>query len=146
MKVLKAEEGFTLIEISISVAMLAFISVVVIKLFLAASNINVKASEVDMATILISNELEILYDKTSLASLSDEYIVQDEEIVKKAYFDDLFVLSETGKYGMTISMKKETDALYKVDCTFMKGEKEIMSLETYKHFKYPFKKVGDGSD
>ncbi len=146
MKRLKSEEGFTLIEISISVAMLAFISVVVIKLFLAASNINIKASEIDMATIIMSNELEILFGKTSIDSLPKDYEFNGENIVKQTYFDDSFKVSESGKYKMTISMKKEKDDLYKVECFFLKDDKELMKLGTYKHFIYPSKKVGgDGA-
>ncbi len=128
-------DGFTLIEITVSIAMLSFISVVVIKLFLASTNINEKAHEIDMATIILTNEIETILSNSSSENISKDYTKNGDDFFKKIYFDENFDITKYGKYEMKVNIKKENHKLYDINCNFVKGENNILNIHTKHLFK-----------
>ncbi len=52
------KRGFTLVEIIISIAILSFVSAIILKLFISADGINRRAKEKSFASIYCSNAIE----------------------------------------------------------------------------------------
>lgn len=60
------QDGFTLVEIIVSIAILSIVCVVFLKLFTLASQVSTNAGEVDQASIHASNVLELLKSQESI--------------------------------------------------------------------------------
>ncbi len=134
-KNLKNKDGFSLIEITISIALLAFVSAVVIKLFIAADGINDKAVDMDMASILIGNEIELLHSKDSVKELEDEYLQTDESFSKTKHFNKDWLEATEGIYSLEINGNKRSGGIYDISCTFKKNEEELAKVKTCLFFK-----------
>jgi prepilin-type N-terminal cleavage/methylation domain-containing protein len=90
----KANKGFTLVEMILSVAFLAIISVVMLQLFINARNLGLKAHDLDQAVQLSKSVIETFkagdtpadLGKSSL--LADSSVLEDgDAVVYKIYFD-----------------------------------------------------------
>ncbi len=125
--------GFTLIEITLSIAMLSIVSIFVINLFIASNKINTRSKESDMSTILISNEFEAISTLDSLEELDEKYTTNKNSFSYKAVYNDTFVISSSGKYTLTIRGTKTGYNLYDITGDFY-HEDNIIKTMTTKHY------------
>lgn len=73
MKTIRNNDGFTLLEIIISTAVLCFISVFILEMFVAAASLNTRAKNTDIATMKAITEIESIKKCPLLADyLSDK--------------------------------------------------------------------------
>jgi len=65
----KMQDGFTLVEVIISIAILSIASVVALQLFMTSQNLNTKSRQTDIASILSTNMIEVLRTEDSVEGL-----------------------------------------------------------------------------
>ena len=65
LKMFKQKKGFTLAEMIISVAVITFISIFIIQLFIVAKNLNQKAGDLDKAVFSSQSVLEVIKSEQS---------------------------------------------------------------------------------
>lgn len=164
----KNNRGFTLLEVIISIAMLSLMSLFILQMFLASSNLNDRAKDTDVAINHAITEIENLKKHTSLL----DYIQNDAfgntaeyegMITIWKYFDNewnLMELSESipngAKYYLKININPdEAEPLQKGSITYGKlytiqvdvtdistGENglTLTSLKTKKYFPKSYEK------
>lgn len=101
---LKNDKGFTLIEIIFSVAFLCIVSVIVLRLFVASYEIESKTDLVDMATLHMVNEIEMI---KGLESVTEDNFSVDK------YYDQMWKpLSDKNKAYYYVSIKVDKNSKY----------------------------------
>lgn len=136
-----SKNGFTLVEIIISVAILAFVSIVVLELFLTAVTLNQKASDLDKSVVLAKNAVEIFKASKRVNSYSKQNI--GESILVKSYYDSNWnpitkeIATKQGyEYSLTASVKPSMDSLAKTSNVY-DLEVSIWKKNKYLHDKNP---------
>jgi len=92
-KFVAREQGFTLIEIIISIALLSVVSVIVLRLFVLSYTINEDAKISDGANTLIVNQLETMKTYDHLDTFLSAYNwldVTPNKIQGQLFYDDTF--------------------------------------------------------
>lgn len=84
---LKNNKGFTLVEVIISIAVLAFISAIVLKLFVLSSDVSEKARIKDVASVYASNAIEICKQLSSPKEISETSFFENAEFINEGGYD-----------------------------------------------------------
>lgn len=143
-------KGFSLVEMIISVAILAIMSIYLLKLFGAAQRINEEAFELDGATNSLKSQLTILGNKREHLSDFAEFVGEDERgnavYSFQNFLDESFLVVEKadGIYTLGVDFRKEAsmpkgEGLYSVHARIKhlhpNNETELLAeLKTYMLF------------
>ncbi|VDN46387.1 conserved protein of unknown function [Petrocella atlantisensis] len=104
------EQGFTLIEIIISIALLSVVSVIVLRLFVLSYTINEDAKISDGANTLIVNQLETMKTYNHLDTFLNAYNwldVTPNKIQGQLFYDDTFSpIDKESRFTLHWSMVK----------------------------------------
>lgn len=90
---LKSSQGFTLVEVIISIAILSVCSVVALQLFVTAQNLNTTSRHSDIASVLATNTIEnIKYYNTTTELLNQltSFESAEQGFVQKVNLDENF--------------------------------------------------------
>ena len=105
---LKNEDGFTLLEIILSIAILAVISGFILDMFIVSSNVNKSAQDLDIASTKAANALELFKSQGSpegyaaLSAFSNSFVEWDGSVTRiYAMFDE--------KWNMLPALGRFTD-------------------------------------
>jgi len=93
----KTSQGFTLVEVIISIAILSVSSVVALQLFITAQNLNTFSRHSDIASVLATNTIEEIKSYDDLASLfskTSSYESVDDGYRQIIYLDVNFQVSD----------------------------------------------------
>jgi prepilin-type N-terminal cleavage/methylation domain-containing protein len=140
-KLLSREQGFTLIEIIISIALLSIVSVIVLRLFVLSYTINEHAKISDEANTLVINQLETMKTYDHLEVFLTEYSWLDgtpNEYQGQLFYDFEFKpIDNEGNYTLNWSMVKDgsISGLYQISTHMMDTTtNEIITTYTTKHY------------
>lgn len=127
---IKNESGVTLVELLASIAILSIVVTAFLAFFIQAANTNQQTNEVNEATFLAQEELELV-TSYSLEELTGE------EVINKYFDGDLNRTTFKDSYTIetTLTEPTEDSALYKVNVT-VEGGRKLAEMET----RLPFEK------
>lgn len=146
MHYLKKSDGFTLVEVIISIALLSVASVVALQLFITSQDMNNDSRHADIASVQATNIIEELRacDDT-VAMLAN---IQNMEATEKGYSTNIYynnsfeLLNPTlapsdGIYLLTCQLTGTQQGIYKVVVTVkvVASDKELVSYTTNHYFK-----------
>jgi prepilin-type N-terminal cleavage/methylation domain-containing protein len=135
----KKHNGFTLVEIIVSVAALSLICALVIQLFLLAGDVNKRSEQKQQAVLAASNMIEIIKGSGSIGQLLDNEpfnaftsIVSGNDIVFEKTIDD----GSHAKISMIYSTRYSSanGDYYTVSITIYDEDTLIYSLEGGRYF------------
>ncbi|MCF8018406.1 MAG: type II secretion system GspH family protein [Vallitaleaceae bacterium] len=135
-KFVAREQGFTLIEIIISIALLSVVSVIVLRLFVLSYTINEDAKISDGANTLIVNQLETMKTYDHLDTFLSAYNwldVTPNKIQGQLFYDDTFSpIDKESRFTLHWSMVKNASisGLYQIS-THMIDTTTNETLTTY---------------
>lgn len=140
----KKQEGFTLIEIILSIAILSVVSVVVLRLFIVSNDINADSLTSDLANNSAVNMIEDIRQYDSISQFLTHYpwIQQnDTAYLGHVYYDSTFkATSDISDYSLVCSLIEDYGIanLYTLQITIVENETkdEILSYETKHYFKH----------
>ena len=135
------QDGFTLIEIIISIALLSIVSVIVLRLFLLSYTINEEAKIFDEANTQVVNQLETMkaYDQLDAFLSANTWLIETpKEIQGQLFYDHAFKPTDVeGNYILYWSMVKDASitGLYHISTHMMDTTThEILTDYTTKHY------------
>ncbi len=135
------EQGFTLIEIIISIALLSVVSVIVLKLFVLSYTINEDAKISDGANTLIVNQLETMKTYDHLDTFLSAYNwldVTPNKIQGQLFYDDTFsLIDKESRFTLHWSMVKNTSisGLYHISTHMIDtATNETLTAYTTQHY------------
>lgn len=135
------QDGFTLIEIIISIALLSIVSVIVLRLFVLSYTINEEAKIFDEANTQIVNQLETMkaYDHLETFLSAYTWLTQTPtEIQGQLFYDHAFMPTDVeGNYTLNWSMAKDESisGLYHISTHMMDtSTNEMLTTFTTKHY------------
>lgn len=144
------KRGFSLAEMIISVAVLAIMSIYLLKLFGTAQRMNERAFELDGATNCLKSHLTLLRNERDRISDFSKFLGKDEKnnsmYIREEFLDASFktVEESQGVYSLIINFHKEEampngEALFSVNAGIRHlksaGDDEILAeLKTYMLF------------
>ncbi len=125
MNILK-KQGFTLVEIIMSIALFSIISVVILNLFITSANINEKASTKGLATVFASNAIEnfdnLKYSNNKITTYYDENWQEINSKSSATYYREVIIASDLDYPNL----KHIHVSVYNID------NSEIVSLQSAK--------------
>lgn len=92
-KTYKSSQGFTLVEVIISIAILSVCSVVALQLFITAQNLNTLSRHTDIASVFATNNLEKIKHFSDTASMINHmptFESVDQGFVQSIFLDENF--------------------------------------------------------
>ena len=144
----RRNDGFTLIEVIISIAILSLVSVVTLQLFITAQSVNTNSRHRDIASTLASNCIEAIktYDNLDrLLSDFDSFQPVGNDYLSGTDLDEGFqalpemVSSQEGSYRFQCQLvaHKDVQGLYtvKVDVLTLPESDTLISYSTKHYFK-----------
>ena len=147
MYLLKKSDGFTLVEVIISIAILSVASVVALQLFITSQDMNKDSRHADIASVQATNMIEELRAFDDLESLLKNmtYLkATDFGYGAELYLDHNFKAldpktdpTNDGAYLLTCQMVKTQQGLYEVLVAVkeIESDKELASYTTNHYFK-----------
>lgn len=91
----RRQKGVSLVELILSIAILAFVGVYVIQMFLLSQQLNRQAKDLDQGVLISTQLFELVEQDQSLASLKNAQIMKfakttsvDDGVKMDVYFDD----------------------------------------------------------
>jgi len=140
-KLLSQEQGFTLIEIIISIALLSVVSVIVLRLFVLSYSINEAAKISDEANTHIVNQLEAMKTYDHLETFLSAHSWLDEtpkQIYGQLFYDLTFrPIDNIGHYTLHWSMVRDASisGLYHISTHMIDTtNNETLTAYTTKHY------------
>ncbi len=142
----KKSDGFTLVEVIISIALLSVASVVALQLFITSQDMNNDSRHADIASVQATNIIERLrvYDDT-IAMLAN---IKNMKATEKGYSTDIYyntnfdaldttLAPSDGIYLLTCQLTESQQGLYEVIVTIkvVESDKELVSYTTNHYFK-----------
>jgi len=142
----KKSDGFTLVEVIISVAILSVASVVALQLFITSQDMNKDSRHADIASVQATNIIEGIraYDDTVTMSAN----IKNMKATEKGYSTDIYYNSSfdaldttsapsDGIYLLTCQLTESQQGLYEVLVTVkvVESDKELVSYTTNHYFK-----------
>ena len=134
---IKKRRGFTLAEIIISIAILAIMSVYILKLFISSGNLNDEALEIDQALNYAKSVLSLVEtadNPLEIQELEGGRVIEDENILYDISLDkDMNLGGDDYKMKLLFDNKRVSElgqVLYDVELVISKASEEIISLET----------------
>lgn len=128
------QDGFTLIEIIMSIVILAIVSGIVIQLFMVSKDLGNDAKVIDLATINAANAIEIVKSLDNPADVNNhEFFSQSNHAVDEylvMYYDENFDIchEDIASYVMEMSIQADNDYLtLSVDEYFNADGRELVS-------------------
>ena len=118
-KYLKSSQGFTLVEVIISIAILSVTSVVALQLFITAQNLNAHSRHSDIASVLATNTIETIksFNNTPQMSASISGLTRTATgFTKTTFFDSDF--------NVLINDSDETSRVYALNCQLTATDQE----------------------
>lgn len=120
-------QGFTLIEVILSIAFLSLVSVVILQLFITSQNINSDAQMKDMASFVATNAIE--------ETKASRDLVEGQVTT---YFDEAWQPvdgKEASTYTMLVSVDKDPlyPNLYSIQVAITTKDKEVLITYHTKH-------------
>jgi len=105
MKRLLKNEGFTLIEVIMSIAILSIVSAVVLQLFISSMDLNNKSRTIDVAGVYAANAIENL---KALTSEEARVIKQDQEWL---YDSDWQLINDnkSAQFKLVVKLRENTN-------------------------------------
>lgn len=100
---IKKNDGFTLIEVIFSIAFLSIISVIILRLFVAASGIDNNSDLVDIASLHATNEIE---------NVKALQYVDEDMTTEKYYSSDWEMVSDKSESNYCVMLKLTKNDLY----------------------------------
>lgn len=131
---MKNTKGFTLVEVIISIAALAIISAVLLRLFVLAGDTNNKASSMQSAELCVTSTIETVICADTIYDALDALDIDYEDNI----INEKYALASNG-YDITIDLNEiDNDypgTLYTLDVSANKDEEEFASISTKKYYK-----------
>ncbi len=146
MHFLEKSDGFTLVEVIISIALLSVASVVALQLFITSQDMNNDSRHADIASVQATNIIEELraYDDTVTMSAN----IKNMKATEKGYSTDIYyntnfdaldttLAPSDGIYLLTCQLTESQQGLYEVIVTIkvVESDKELVSYTTDHYFK-----------
>lgn len=139
---IKKRRGFTLAEIIISVAILAVMSVYILKLFISSGQLNDEALEIDSALNYAKSVLSLVESSDNpleIDNLKVGKVLENDDILYDIFLDkDMNPGGEEYRLNLLFNNKRESEigqVLYDVELVISKAnQEEIISLETVSIF------------
>ena len=139
-------DGFTLIEVILSIAILSIVSVVALRLFIVSYDLNEASRINDMASMIATNTIEDfrLYDDIENLLVSNEWLVLNQEMITGSlYFaNDFSNTTPAGSsYEMDCQFTQLSDGLYDLKVTVLQlpstdeSEKVLIEYTTKQYFQ-----------
>ncbi len=143
------EQGFTLVEVIISIAILSLASVVILRLFIASTDLNTDSRHRDIASVLATNCIEQIKLFDSLSDMSndmDGFVQLDNYYSQTTLLDHDFerTLSDSAVYQLDCSLASTpTTGLYDiiVVVTELDTSEELTHYTSSHYFKSSVKEV-----
>jgi|GEM_PF-1210818 len=117
LKKIKNQDGFTLMEVVISIAALSVLSVFILQMFITSANANARAQNIDIASanaMSIMERFKTLNDISALEDLYPEFIIQKRDdgnyTFTERYGKD-WNPSSDGMFMMEVTILRDLDAL-----------------------------------
>ncbi|MDA3846141.1 MAG: type II secretion system protein [Vallitaleaceae bacterium] len=123
MKILSSDKGFTLIEMILSIMILAIVSGVVIQLFVVSQDLGDRAKEADYATFTASNAMEVV------KSVDDPGTIMNHEFFREADVVDGDVILLQLFYDEDYQVTTKANASYILSVYITEQEAYTKSLD-----------------
>lgn len=136
-----SNRGFTLIEVIFSIVFFSIISLVVLRLYIAADDLNTFSQESDSASLVCSNIIEDIKTVNSTSDLSTT-LNYDIELEKVNTFlvDEDFNISSEAIYEFSISLNQDSESkgLYEINVSVFSIERDtyLADYSTKHYFKF----------
>lgn len=131
---MKNNKGFTLVEVIISIASLAIICAVLLRLFVLAGDTNDKASNLQNAELCITSTVETIVCADTIYDALDALKIDHEGNISNAQFAVL-----SNGYDITINISEVSNGypgtLYNLEVSANKDEEEFAGISTKKYYK-----------
>jgi len=136
------ENGFTLIEVILSIAMLSIVSVIVLRLFIVSHEVNEASHQIDLANleaIKIMEDFSAYPDFTAFTHMYTWLKEEQNQWTGTQLYDGTFNPTNSGTYQMTLSFTQDAhfNYLYHMDLVVIDLEKssELIHYVTSNYFE-----------
>lgn len=163
---IKNDEGFTLIEVILSILILAIVSAIVIQLYITANEVSEHAKETDWAVTQTSSAVEILEAFDSpYEAMTHKFYAQGEiesndsfNLSNTIYFDESYEVTDLSNAVYTLKVQmapkevpsiltkeitgtsiEEINVMMLIDAQLIDGEGKVLSQHTLGHY-YTFER------
>lgn len=139
----QCNDGFTLIEVIVSIAILSVVSVIALQLFMTAQRVNTRSRLSDMATIVSTNSIEMirLMDTTDSLEHDLNYLPTETGYESSRFIDqyvstnDYIEGSDHIKFTVTLTEDKTLIGLYDLHSVVIDlNEDRTLADTTTKHY------------
>lgn len=136
---LNKNEGFTLIEVILSIAILSIVSVVVLRLFVTSHDLNESSRHADLASNIAVNHIEMIRGYNSLNALVEDMPwieAKGDQFVGIRLYDKDFETAGVGsqKLSIVIVPTKNNNGLCDVYLEIRDDEDNQIVSYTTKHY------------
>ncbi len=136
---LNKENGFTLIEVILSIAILSIVSVVVLRLFVASHDLNEASRIADQASNASVNVIETVKAYRNLDNMIEEinWLSEDGPTLSGSIlFNEAFEVDSQGDYVLTCRLEasKSNASLYDLAIEVHNDTEMIVSYKTSHYF------------
>lgn len=134
------QDGFTLIEVILSIAILSIVSVVVLRLFVTSHDLNESSRTADLASNSAANIIENIRGYRNLETLTEElpWLDNNSNVIEGTMvYDDDFSQQGTPAYTLVCSMTPDTETVSLYNLTVHVkdlNDKDIVSYSTKHYF------------
>ncbi len=140
----KNHDGFTLIEVIISIAILSVVSVVVLQLFMTSRNLNIQSRHSDIASVLTSNTIESVKSFDNPIELLEtmDWLQSGNHAMNGVlnFDDDFQQIDHESRFQLFCKLEEDmaNPGLYAVSVMFtdLSDDRELASYSTKHYFKH----------
>ncbi len=130
---MKNKKGFTLVEVIISIASLAIICAVLLRLFVLAGDTNDKAGSLQSAELCVTSAVETIVCADTIYEALDALDIEHTDEIKNEY------IAACNGYDIAIDLEDQDGGypgtLYAVKVSANKDDKEFAGISTKVYYK-----------